>query len=369
MLNGISLFANIGIAELSLPRNKINISMANEIDPKRVHLYKKLHPKVNVVEGDISKKIIFSELISRKYDFVISTPPCQGMSTAGKMENLDPRNHLIKYSIDLIKKTNPKYIFHENVPGQNNTKIHLKGSTVSIDKFIRQELDENYKIVSQKIDMSKFGIPQSRKRSIYLMTRKDIKKEWVFPNYSKFEKTLFEIIGSLPSLDPEISDKDVNTVDYFPNYFKKVKKALQVSEFHTPSSHPLRQIISMQHTPTGKSAFENIKKFQPKSIDGTDIKGFKNTYKRMEWNKPAPTVTTYNRTISSQQNVHPGREVKINNNIIFSDPRVLTMYEIMKVMTIEKWNLSSNDNSPLLRSLVGEGVPPLFVKKCFNQIS
>ena len=41
----------------------------------------------------------------------------------------------------------------------------------------------------------------------------------------------------------------------------------------------------------------------------------------------------------------------------------------MKIMTIpENIPLSSSDNTPLLRSLIGEGAPPLFLQKCFEQI-
>ena len=45
------------------------------------------------------------------------------------------------------------------------------------------------------------------------------------------------------------------------------------------------------------------------------MKGFKNTYKRQDWNKPGYTVTTFNRTIGSQENVHPGRKMKVQELI------------------------------------------------------
>ena len=96
-------------------------------------------------------------------------------------------------------------------------------------------------------------------------------------------------------------------------------------------------------------------------------KGFRNTYKRMDWTKPSPTITTYNRTISSQQNVHPGRKAKIDGKFLYSDPRALTLYEIMKIMTIpDTIALSSSDNTPQLRSFIGEGIPPLFINRCFK---
>ena len=77
------------------------------------------------------------------------------------------------------------------------------------------------------------------------------------------------------------------------------------------------------HTPTGKSAFENIDEFKPKKKDGQIVRGYKNTYKRQEWDKPAFTVTMFNRTIGSQNNVHPGRLIGKDErgNDIYSDPK------------------------------------------------
>ena len=71
MLKGVSLFANIGVGELSLPSN-FRVIAANDIDPKRCNLYKKLHPHTNVIDGDISKKTILNLSLIH-----VSEPPRQ----------------------------------------------------------------------------------------------------------------------------------------------------------------------------------------------------------------------------------------------------------------------------------------------------
>ena len=101
MLKGVSLFSNIGIGELSLP-TRFKVIAANDIDQKRCLLYERLHPTTKVIQGDISKQSIFNAIKEFDCDFLISTHPCQGMSNLGKMDKRDPRNHLIKYSIDFI---------------------------------------------------------------------------------------------------------------------------------------------------------------------------------------------------------------------------------------------------------------------------
>jgi DNA (cytosine-5)-methyltransferase 1 len=78
-----------------------------------------------------------------------------------------------------------------------------------------------------------------------------------------------------------------------------------------------------------------------------------------------------NRKISSQNNVHPGHFLKVNREgeKVFSDPRALTLYELMCVMTIPKnWQVPSKTPEAFLRSVIGEGIPPLFLKQVFMQL-
>jgi DNA (cytosine-5)-methyltransferase 1 len=114
----------------------------------------------------------------------------------------------------------------------------------------------------------------------------------------------------------------------------------------------------MGRTPTGKTAFNN-KIYFPKK-DGRRIRGYPTTYKRIEWDKPAPTITMCNGAISSQNNVHPGR---LQKNGIYSDARVLSILELMILMGLPKnWNIPSFASDNLVRKIIGEGVPPKLIK-------
>lgn len=98
-LNGLSLFANVGVAETYLSQIGINICVANEIEIKRANFYKHLYPETNMIVGDITDDLILNEIIEKSQennvDFIIATPPCQGMSLAGKRDEYDIRNQLI----------------------------------------------------------------------------------------------------------------------------------------------------------------------------------------------------------------------------------------------------------------------------------
>ncbi len=370
-IKAVSLFSNVGISEAYFKSIGIDVLIANEIEEKRCDFYSCVYPYVDVICGDITSASVKDKLVNlsltKNIDLIMATPPCQGMSTAGKMDKNDSRNALICHAVEIIKRVKPKYVFFENVPEQLTTKINIDGSGILIPDYLHSEFDSDYIFNdSYLINAADYGVPQLRERAIILLVRKDIGKKWDFPKPCKKRTTLKEAIGDLPSLDPEISDLSIDeALKVFPEFIKKKETGLKISPWFYPPSHPYRQIVAMMHTPTGKSAFSNIEKFKPKKIDGTNVKGFANTYKRQEWDKPAFTITMYNRTIGSQNNVHPGRLIGKDNDgyDLYSDARVLSIYELMIVSSLPKdWPIPNWASDHFIRSVIGEGVPPLLTK-------
>lgn len=376
-IKAMSLFANVGIAETYLKDIGIDVVIANEIDKQRVKFYNHLYPETKMIEGDITEDDTKQQLISlankENVDLIMATPPCQGMSTAGKKDKNDVRNTLIKHAIDIIQNVKPKFIFLENVPEQLNTYIMYNDKETLIPEYIKKELGNDY-IFNDNfvINTSDYSVPQMRERAIILMVRKDINKRWNFPVKDKKVVTLKDAIGDLPSLDPELYDLSYDEqIKIFPEFEEKKANGIRVSKWHYPPKHIYRQVYSLMHTPTGETAFNNIDEFKPKKKDGSFTKGFKNTYKRQHWDKPGYTVTMYNRTIGSQNNVHPGRLLGQDENgyNIYSDARVLTIFELMIVSSLPRnWNIPDWASDHFIRQVIGEGIPPLLVKKIMMEL-
>lgn len=376
-IKALSLFANVGIAESYLKEIGIDVVCANEIDVQRVKFYKQLYPNVNVITGDITLDDVKSSIIKcakeNQIDLIMATPPCQGMSTAGKQDKNDIRNILICHAVEVIKEIKPKYIFLENVPEQLITKIKYNGKEILIPDYLKAELGNDYNFNKQfLINACDYGVPQLRERAIILLVRKDINKIWEFPKKDNKIITLQDAIGDLPQLDPEITDiSKEEMLKIFPNFYIKKEKCENISKWFTPPKHVYRQVYAMMHTPSGKTAFDNIDKFKPKKKDGSFVKGFKNTYKRQCWDKPAFTVTMFNRTIGSQNNVHPGRFIGKDKEgfDLYSDARVLTIYELMIISSLPKdWNIPEWASEHFIRQVIGEGIPPLLVKKIMKEL-
>lgn len=374
-MNIVSLFANIGIGEAYLKSLGFNVVVANELEPRRVEIYRQIYPDTNMICGDITDKKVYSSIRKacekQKIDVVMATPPCQGMSTAGKQDEFDVRNELFLYAVQLIKDLKPDYFIFENVPGFMTTYIKYNDEKRLIPDVIKELLRTTYSMSFNIIDTQDYGVPQSRSRMILLGTRRRVTPKWNMPESEPDVKTLEDAIGDLPILDPFVYDvSEEEMLKIFPNYKKREKAALKISPWHVPPRHILRQVITMQHTPTGCSAFDN-EKYKPRKKNGEIVKGFHNTYSRQRWDVPAYTIAMSNNQISTQNSVHPGRRLgkDVNGDDIYSDPRVFTVYELMRIMSIpEDWPIPTTVSKQYLRHIIGEGVPSLLIRKIFEQI-
>ncbi|HES3137067.1 TPA: DNA cytosine methyltransferase [Streptococcus pyogenes] len=106
-----------------------------------------------------------------KVDLVVGGPPCQGFSIAGKRENNDIRNQLMHSYIELVKLVDPQMLFFENVQGFT-IDFRENGKRKNYSAILAEDLKKlGYKINSQIVTMSEFGIPQNRKRFILFASK------------------------------------------------------------------------------------------------------------------------------------------------------------------------------------------------------
>lgn len=267
-------------------------------------------------------------------DFILATPPCQGVSLIGKNKSnsdmiKDPRNFLIFHVFDIIDTIHPKIVVFENVDRFLDMRFPFENGLYNIEYIIRKKYGSQFSINVNVYNAMYYGVPQSRKRTIIVMTTKN----YIFTEPKKQKIiTVREAIGSLPSLEAGQKSNIKN---------------------HNARNHIKAHIICMQHTPTGHSAFEN-KIYFPKKKNGERLKGYLATYKRIEWDKPAPTITMRNDAISSQSNVHPGRLLP---NGLYSDARVLTLRELFILSSMNPdLDVPSFASDIQIRSMVGEAI-------------
>lgn len=371
-LRGISLFANVGIAEAYLESIGVDMKVANEFVPQRARFYQDVYKNTHMICGDIKddsvRDQIVKEAIEQNANFVMATPPCQGMSMAGNRFEFDIRNELIYYAVDVIQRIKPDFALIENVPTILKTKIALDGEVMLIPEYLKRELGNDYVFNEESlVKAMDYAIPQMRERNIFLLVRKDKNIVWQFPAKDRVV-TLQEAIGNLPSLDPMLREGLEFTLQKFPDFEKKREAAAKFSPWHRPPIHSWKQVEWMMHTPSGKSAIYN-EVYYPQKENGEHIVAHHNHYRRMAWEKPSRTITQNNGVISSLACVHPGRPYNSNGEILYSDPRVLSIYELLIVSSLPlDWPIPEWADENLIRNVIGEGIPSKLIKVIVEEL-
>tara|TARA_Y100001938_G_C8091278_1_gene435239 strand:- start:658 stop:2250 length:1593 start_codon:yes stop_codon:yes gene_type:complete len=425
----LSLFSNVGFGEHYFRENGFEVVVANELEEDRASLYREFHPETEMITGDITSQSIKDSIVSAcekhgPIDVIVATPPCQGFSlaNASKKKANDPRNTLIIHAMEIFNLINPEFMLIENVTAFAKSVIKHKDyiddenpdGQINVLDFINDQTPDGFCCDSEILNGKDFGTPQCRKRSITLIS-KDC--NWKFPPRQE-ETTLRDCIGK-EDLFPSFESSDGSTS--IPWHFTTTNN----------SSH----VDWMKHTPTGKSAYFNIGSHYPsdeilnplgsgsprveyinmtngdegwhtnKPIlidkDGSvtdcpftkvnddgkeklkveipegstlkrEIYGFTTTYKRMNWDKPAPTVTMTNGSISSQNNVHPGRD---NGDGTYSNARVLSIRETLAICglppdLLDKFSHSSIDaqkNQKVIGNFAYD-YSPTFIRKVLGEL-
>jgi DNA (cytosine-5)-methyltransferase 1 len=92
----------------------------------------------------------------------------------------------------------------------------------------------------------------------------------------------------------------------------------------------------------------------------------------MFWDKPATTIMQNSGVISAFSTVHPGRpivESEDDTKRIYSDARALTIYELLILSSLPlDWNIPEWADDTLIRKVIGEGIPPLLIKKAVESL-
>ena len=372
----ISLFSSAGVGCYGFKMNNFRCIATNELLKARINVQranKKCEYDSGYICGDITKQethdLLFKEIDKWKkeenldqVDVVFATPPCQGMSTVNykKTDHEQIRNSLVVEAIKIIKEIHPKIFIFENVRAfMTSICTDVSGEDMLIKDSIFSNLGDSYNIFWKVVNFKDFGVPSSRPRTLVIGTSKAIpliSPLNLFPARYK-EITLREAIGDFPSL--EFGEKDSN------------------DPFHFARPFPRHEIAWIEDLVEGQSAFDQPEEKQPYKIlkDGTRValKGayMGNKYRRLFWDKPGACVATRSDVLSSQDTIHP------------CDNRVLSIRELMRIMTIPDSFLWSDEDSNLtvqnstsylaknemnIRRCIGEAVPTKIIDSIASKI-
>lgn len=168
----LDLFAGAGGLGYGFREAGWRIALAVERDRDAAQTYRANHPGTPVVEADISSLTPRDlERLCPGLDephAVLAGPPCQGYSAAGTRDPEDPSNLLYKHVARLANGLRARLVVLENVPGLRRV------NGVGFGERILRSLRRGRNAQRYELLASDFGVPQNRRRLIFLARRRDL---------------------------------------------------------------------------------------------------------------------------------------------------------------------------------------------------
>ena len=173
----VSLFAGCGGSSLGYKQAGFDIRLAVEWDTKAADVYKRNFDGTQMFVGDIAdltdeQALEITGLQPGELDVMDGSPPCQGFSTAGQRKFTDSRNRLFEEYVRLLNLFRPKMLVMENVSGLRKGKMKLMFAEMTVALK-----DAGYRVSCRELNAWWYGVPQDRRRLIWVGVREDLDME------------------------------------------------------------------------------------------------------------------------------------------------------------------------------------------------
>ncbi len=184
--NVVDIFCGAGGMSTGFKKAGFRILLGIDINPTYLSTFAANHLNTKVVCADIrnvNRSVLKKFLKRGKIHVVIGGPPCQGFSIARKRNSSDPRNDLPQDFLRIVDEIRPEFFVCENVVGILSAKSS-DGALIK-DKFINSAKKIGYHTEYQILNAADFGVPQARKRVIFIGTYLKQKIKFPVNNSSK----------------------------------------------------------------------------------------------------------------------------------------------------------------------------------------
>lgn len=313
----------------------VDVRLALDSDAAAVAVYKSNFSSTGVVQSSVERMFDGSlgaqptvaerELRRRvgAVDALVGGPPCQGNSDLNNhTRREDPRNGLYLCMARAAEILRPKLVVIENVPAVR----HERSGVV---RRVRDALEAlRYEVADAVIGMSALGVPQRRNRHLLVA--------------STTTKVASEVLAAVRN--GRVRDRSVGWA--ISDLLSRAGAA--GNGFDSPSrstSRNLRRIAWL---------FENhafvLADDQRPDCHRLKRHSYKSVYGRMQWDKPAPTITTGFGSMGQGCYVHPKRR------------RTITPHEAARLQTFpDFFRFDVVEKRTAWARLIGNAVPPLLM--------
>lgn len=292
---GISFFTGAGGLDIGLKQAGFDIKLAIEIEATYCETLSLNYETLNIKQGDImdyTKKKIYEDSnlpLGTEIGLIAGGSPCQSFSTAGKRQAFsDPRGQAMVKFAELVTEIKPKAFLLENVRGLLSASLKHRPLNQRGEGFPELEPDEkpgsavayllkqfpDFNIEYKLLNAADYGVPQKRERVFFIGIRKDLNKKFIFPETTHNEN----------GTNGKIKWVSVSEI------FKNLEDIV-----HTHVNYSEERLKYMKMIPLGGGNWRDLPSDVVAQAMGgayTSGGGKVGYFRRIHYNKPAPTVLT-----------------------------------------------------------------------------
>ena len=238
-MNVIDLFAGCGGLSRGFMDAGYDIIVGVDNDQAALNTFARNHNGAVALNADLSAQETFDQIKTiadeREIDVIIAGPPCQGFSLTGPRNFDDKRNKLYLAVFEVVKQFQPKGFIIENVPGMAT----LYNGEIK-DEILKRFRKLGYNVECKILCAADYGVPQIRKRLVFMGVRKDIgKPEFPTPVFTEFQyRTCRDALSDLPSRENDLGQE----IDEYPcepktEYQRLMRRNCNVLYNHVATNH------------------------------------------------------------------------------------------------------------------------------------
>ncbi|WP_340160265.1 DNA cytosine methyltransferase [uncultured Hoeflea sp.] len=346
----IDIFCGAGGLSEGFRQAGFAVLVGNDIDKAAAQTFKATHKEAVFLEGPIGNwsaaDFLKAATLKRgELDVLIGGPPCQGFSVYNHQRGMhDERSSLYLEYLRIVEGLLPKWVVLENVTG-----ITSAGDGAAVNAIVQGFEELGYRVEAKILKAEEYGIPQERRRIVFLGTRTESPIQWPEKTHGPGLKpfvTVDDAIGDLPPLENGASFKG-NAYIRPPvsDYQKELRNgATKVLNHFVPKLGDIN-LRRLEHIPPGGSWRDIPIDLLPAGMKRAKRSDHTKRYGRLRWEGLSSTILT-------KCDIHWGAYIHP------SQQRSISVREAARFQSFPDWfEFSGSQTEQYVQ--IGNAVPPL----------
>jgi len=350
----IDLFCGAGGLSEGLRQAGFHVLAGNDFDGVAGATYARTHKEAKFLGGpiqDLSAEDFLSAARMKpgQLDVLAGGPPCQGYSVYNHQRGMhDARSNLFREYLRLVEGLAPRWVIMENVTG-----IMSAGNGFAFRAIQEGFAQLGYQIECKVLKAEHYGVPQERRRVVFLGNRIGEPIIWPEPTHGTDQRPFVNVSDAIGDLPPLGNGESCTTLSYRSDAAGDYQREMRlgsggVTNHRSPRLAPIN-IERMKHIPQGGSWRDIPHDLLPAGMKRARRCDHTKRYGRLRWDGLASTILT-------KCDVHWGPYIHPEQD------RSLSVREAARFQSFPDWfEFEGSVTDQFVQ--VGNAVPPLLGRR------